>query len=252
MTGARGLLSEELQAYVDGELEEARLAEIERLLEGDPGSAEKVALFRADKLRLAKIYGGLADRPLPQHWRQRIEEPLPARRPTNWRLAASSIAAAFVLLIGGAVLIRPLFAPQGDTIIEDAIAARQNDVSAKETITVGARSDGAADRVVASALDMRAKAPDLRKLGYELAAIKVYSQAQNRSAIELVYQGKNTAPLTLYVRHTAGAVTFYNFEKNGLRGCVWQDEIAGMVMMGKVSAAEMPRLASAVYMGLES
>jgi anti-sigma factor RsiW len=253
MTDARRMTNEELQGYIDGQLEAARRVEIDAQIEADPGLAEKAALFRADKLRLAKIYGGLADRPLPAHWLARIEEPIPARPPVNWRLAVSGIAAALVafVLVAGAFFIRPISETRGDTIIAEAIAARNDSLPVKETIAVGLRSNGAAaDRILASTLAMRAKAPDLGKYGYSLSAIRIYSHVPTGSAIELVYRGKNNDLLSLYVRHAAGEIGFKVIEKDGLHVCLWQDEVVGMVMTGTMSDALMQRLAGKAYSDL--
>ena len=44
---------------------------------------------------------------------------------------------------------------------------------------------------------------------------------------------------------------FALLEEQGLRVCVWQDSVIGIVMAGKMSAAEMERLAGLAYEGLE-
>ena len=55
---------------------------------------------------------------------------------------------------------------------------------------------------------------------------------------------------TLYLRRSDGTARFDQFERAGLRVCVWQDEQLGMVMAGNVSTAAMQRLASLAYTGL--
>jgi hypothetical protein len=55
---------------------------------------------------------------------------------------------------------------------------------------------------------------------------------------------------TLYLHRSNGVARFDQFERNGLRVCVWQDEELGTVMAGNVSTAAMQRLASLAYTGL--
>jgi anti-sigma factor RsiW len=56
----------------------------------------------------------------------------------------------------------------------------------------------------------------------------------------------------LYLRHPSGPARFDQFKQGRLRVCIWQDEVLGTVMTGEMSAAEMQRLASLAYTGLES
>ena len=55
---------------------------------------------------------------------------------------------------------------------------------------------------------------------------------------------------TLYLRHSSGQPRFDQFKQDGLRVWIWQDDVVGMVMAGKMSVAEMQRLASLAYVGL--
>jgi anti-sigma factor RsiW len=83
-------------------------------------------------------------------------------------------------------------------------------------------------------------------MGYRLTALHLYAGA----AAELVYRDGAGRLFTLYVRHSDGAARFDQFERSGLRVCVWQDDQLGMVMAGNVSTASMQRLASLAYTGL--
>jgi anti-sigma factor RsiW len=99
---------------------------------------------------------------------------------------------------------------------------------------------------------MPVKAPDLTRLGYRLASMAVYNGTPGGNAVELVYRKADGRDFTLYVRHASDAPRFDQFERAGLRVCIWQDEVLGTVMSGKMSAAEMQRLAALAYSGLES
>jgi hypothetical protein len=39
-------------------------------------------------------------------------------------------------------------------------------------------------------------------------------------------------------------------ERDGMRICIWQDEVLSTVMLGEMSAGEMARIASLAYSGL--
>ena len=51
-------------------------------------------------------------------------------------------------------------------------------------------------------------------------------------------------------RHSDGTARFDQFERAGLRVCIWQDDQLGMVVAGNVSTAAMQRLANLAYTGL--
>jgi anti-sigma factor RsiW len=107
-----------------------------------------------------------------------------------------------------------------------------------------------AGREISAALAMKAKAPVLTRFGYRLAAVKSYEAGPKRRTVELVYANGAGHELTLYVSRSVGAPRFDQFESGGLRICIWQDDIVGMVVAGNLSAAEMQRLAALAYDGL--
>src|SRR5262249_37307875 len=107
-----------------------------------------------------------------------------------------------------------------------------------------------AGREISAALAMKAKAPVLTRYGYHLAAMKSYEADSKRRAVELVYANASGRELTLYVSRSARAPRFDQVESDGVRVCIWQDDIIGMVMAGNLSAAEMQRLATLAYDGL--
>jgi anti-sigma factor RsiW len=94
------------------------------------------------------------------------------------------------------------------------------------------------------------KVPDMSKLGYQLAAIRVYSDVPGGKAVELRYRGGEDHVFTLYLRHPTSPARVDLLQRDNLRICIWQDEVIGTVMLGEMSAGEMARAASAAYAGL--
>jgi anti-sigma factor RsiW len=109
-----------------------------------------------------------------------------------------------------------------------------------------------ASRTLASTLAMHLKAPDLSRMGYKLASVEIYDHVAAGKAVELVYRRADNRSFALYVRHATGAARFDEFTQGKMRVCIWQDEVLGTVMTGEMSAAEMQRLASLAYSGLET
>jgi anti-sigma factor RsiW len=106
------------------------------------------------------------------------------------------------------------------------------------------------NQALANALAMNVKAPDLGKLGYQLAGIRIYSGVPGGKAVELRYRGEQNKVFTVYLRHPSSPPRVDLFERDGLRICIWQDDVIGTVMLGEMSAGEMARAASAAYAGL--
>jgi anti-sigma factor RsiW len=244
MTDPAIISEEDLHAFIDGELEAARAGEIAAVLARDHALAARVAAFRADKEELARVYGPLIDKPVPLPWQAMIARGgrgLPPLMPrTAWMALAASIVAA---LVGWASLtyLRPV---PGDSIVAEAIAAR--DDGARAAVTVAAAS---ASQALAQALDLNLQAPDLSKMGYTLASVSTYADAPGGGAVKLDYRDAQARAFTIYLRRSLGEVRFEMLRQGETRICVWQDDVVGAVMLGEMSAGEMLRLASLAYAG---
>lgn len=241
-----------LHAFIDGELDHDEAARVAQAVAGDAALSERVAGFQADKGAIAQLYGPLIEHPLPAEWIANIERQTRVRRLP--RLAPwASIAAALVIAIASALYFRPAPVSDQEAIIREAIAARSQSLSPQETLVAGNVTEARAiDRTMTDSIKMKLRAPDLSRMGYTLASAEVYDKVPGGKAVELVYRGADKRDLTIYIRRPNSAVRFDQFKRDGLRICVWQDEVLGTVIAGQISAAEMQRIASLAYTGLES
>jgi len=249
MTEHSEVRPEDLHAWIDCELDESRRARVEAAVETDPELREIGGLYRADKARILSLYGGGLHEPLPLEWIRKIEDTAARRswRPQVWALTA--MAASFVLVLAGALAYREWPSPARNDIVADALAARAEQLPPQAVIPILSGRDADAQAVAMTrALSARVKAPDLSKMGYSLVAMEVYDSPAR--SFELRYRDRDGRVFTLYLRRSSGAPRFDQFEENGLRVCIWQDDVIGTVMAGKMSAAEMQRLASLAYTGL--
>ena len=243
---------QELHAFIDGELEPERAAEIAKLVTGDAALAAQIAAFRSDKEQLGDIHAALDKRPVPAEWLRLIEQrgrfgrPL-SRARTTWM----AIAAALLLVLGTWTAFEVQTVAGADAIIGEALAARVDSFRPQQVIDTSALAPSEdRNQVLTSALAMNLKVPDMSKLGYQLAAIRVYSGVPGGKAVELRYRGGEDRVFTLYVRHPNGPARVDLLQRDDLRICIWQDEVIGTVMLGQMSAGEMARAASAAYAGL--
>ncbi|MGN5477163.1 anti-sigma factor family protein [Cupriavidus basilensis] len=99
MNENRPVQEEDLQAYIDNALDEARRHEIEAYLRNHPEVARRVDGYIAQRQQLRAAFGPVASEPIPPELN--LRHMLAARRTrtaTPWRLAASVFVA---LCVGG-------------------------------------------------------------------------------------------------------------------------------------------------------
>jgi len=113
----------ELHAFIDGELDDARAQVIASEIKTNPALAERVAEFRTDRAMLKRVYGPVADSPIPADWLALARSPK-APSAMSWRLVGS-IAAVLVLAIVATIFYRTLKPSNGDEIVQVALDARQ-------------------------------------------------------------------------------------------------------------------------------
>jgi anti-sigma factor RsiW len=233
---------EELHAFIDGELEPARAESVAAAAAVDEVLAARIAAYRADKDRIARVYGPLIHKPLPQAWLRRLDA---ARGPSPLpRRAAMAVAASAALVVAGISAYR-LFGLPKDEILEEAVAAYDGAL-----LSAGTAGPERADETLASALGLGVKTPDLKRMGFVLTGLSVYAGTPGGAAVKLDYRDQANRPFAVYVRKSLGTARFEMTRRGAVRICVWQDDAVGTVMLGEMQAGEMLRLASLAYRGL--
>jgi anti-sigma factor RsiW len=240
------LISEEdIHALIDGELDGARAAEITAAAQRDNVLAARIAAYRADKERLAKVYGPLVYKPLPAAWLAKIERARHPQTPFLHRRSVLAIAASTALAVVGASSYRYFTAGNADAVLDEALAAYNETMLSTST-----GGPDVADQALISTLERPVKAPDLTRMGYTLARVNVYVDRPGGNAVKLDYTSADNRTVAVYVRKSLGDVRFDMLKRGATRICVWQDDVVGTVIMGEMSAGEMLRLASLAYAGL--
>jgi len=236
---------EDLHAYIDGALAEDRALLVRKALAADPALAERVALFEADKAMFKTLYAPLAASAVPADWLARIE-----RRPkpgTNWRQACAIAAVLLVMVIGPLAWRYNIPVPAGD-VVQVALDAREGSPTGeRHAVTNDDLKTDRYDAALRQAVASNVRIPDLSRMGYRVQGLHLYGKAA-----EIAYRGPQDQLFTLYVRRSDGSARFDQFERRGLRVCIWQDDQISTVMAGNISAAAMQRLATLSYTGLTS
>jgi len=163
----------DLHALLDGALDAGRAREVMAEVEADPAMATRLAAFRADKDMLKQIYGPLAAQPVPEEWLKLAQSR--RRRPVlSWRMVGSIAAVLLVAAAVGYAALLPSARPS--EIVQVALDARQ--AEGGQTIAVAANGDaGRYADTLSKTVDVPVKVPHLSKMGYRLAAIRLYPKA---------------------------------------------------------------------------
>ncbi len=228
------MTEEELHAFIDGELPPDRARVVAAMIQADAALAARVEAFRADKEMMKRIYGPLADRPLPDNLlRLARSGTTPSRM--GWRRLAMAASVLFLVVTGG-LWLRP---PGPDDVVALALAART------EPFTSVSDDLSPYNEALSRIVEAKVKVPDLRRAGYTLAGLQV-----EQDAATLSYRDGAGKVFTIYLRQSDGTVRFDQFKRADLRICIWQDDRLAMVMAGEMSAAVMQKLASMAYVGL--
>lgn len=236
MTELAQIPEEDIHAFIDGELDTARAREIAARIAADPALAETVAAFQADKALIAAHYGPLLDRPLPRRMADTIARGrLPLR--LNFTRLAMAASVLVALVTGFALYVLP---PK-DGAVDAAVAAHEGQVTG---------SNVAADAAgISGVLGLKLKLPDLAKAGYTLAGVTAVPAARGR-AVKIAYHNAAGELFTLYLEKSPGNAQFEITRRGDVLVCLWQDDVLATVMVGRMPAAEMLRVASLAYNGL--
>lgn len=241
-------IDDELHAFIDGELDDARAAKVAEAILGDPTLALKVTGYRADKLRLMRVYGPLIDRPLPRAWMELIQARNTRPRFGTWRRIGLALAASLLIgVLGGWLVYGGLMPRGGEALVLEAVAAHGGSSGA-----AAEPAAAAAAGLLANNLGLPLKAPDLEKMGFMLVAVEDYAAAPGGKAVKLAYRDGQNRSFTLYLKPSPGTPRFDMIKRGTTRICIWQDDVLSTIMLGDMSAGEMLRLASLAYSGLNS
>jgi anti-sigma factor RsiW len=249
VTSEERIREEELHAFIDGELSPHRAGLVTAALEADPVLAARVAAFAADKAALAAAFRPLGQQPVPAAWIARIQRgttPPPMRRRMSplarW---AVGLAASLVMTVGAATALYQINRPE-PSILAQAESARLERNPALIRLTGAALADARSrDDLLTHAVGLQLRTPDLAHLGWRLVEIDTYP-----NAAALRYRAENGDPVTMFVRRSIGTPRFDLLKIRGVRVCIWQDDVVGAVIMGKMSAGRMMRVAAAAYAAL--
>lgn len=251
MTNDGPIVEDDLQAYVDGRLSDARRAAVEAYLAQSPDVRERVQLDIRQRNALRGQLEGKLNEPVPPRlWIANIRA---ARRSTMVRRLTAIAASLLIFVVGAGT---GWFAGHHETLAPPATAGvAQNANAAYRTyvvevahpVEVASTQEGHLLQWLSRRLGKPLSAPDLTPFGYKLMGGRLLPGSESAAA-QLMYDDASGKRLTLYVRAAPGNETAFRFQRDGEAATfAWIDQGFGFAVTAPATREELLPIAEAVY-----
>ena len=233
-----------LHAYVDGQLEAARRAEVEAMLATDTHAAERVAAYRKQNEMLHALFDPALVEARPE--RLRRARPRPNPLPYAAMLATLGIGLALGYFARGALAPAPT---QIAWYQEAAFAHVAFVPEVLHPVEVSATQETHLVNWLSKRLGAPLRAPHLQQAGFELMGGRLLP-AKDQPAAQFMYQDSRGQRLTLYVKReqkSESASAFRYATEEGLSVFYWVDRDFGYALSGNLPKADLLRVAETVY-----
>ena len=236
---SKAVQENELHAYFDGELSEARWAEVEQWVRDHPEAQEMLDdwALQAAELRQSFPAGeGLA-------------LPVAASHGFGWQALAAMIAVAAIGAGGGWALrgaVQPMAVASPVQMAMDAHATFVSEVI--HPVEVRVEREDHLLKWLSNRLGGDIQAPDLAQAGFSLLGGRLLPN-MGLNAGQFMYENQSGARITLYVAPTpdAAETAFQFLDLNGLQAFYWVDKDMSYALLGQASKDTLRGLAISVY-----
>jgi anti-sigma factor RsiW len=251
MTAPPPIGEDELNAFVDGQLQADQRAAVEQYLSANPQAARRVSLDMASRNALRSAFAAKATEPLPPelNLNRLIEQRLRQRR-VPWRVAASIVLAVGVGAAGGWVLhTRPT-----PTFPERAMSALNGQALASYSVYVTDRNHptevpaSERDHLIrwlSNRLSRTVVPPDLSAYGLTLIGGRLLATEQGNPAALFVYEDSHGKRVSLLMRPMAPElrVPMVDWDHEQFNACSWIDKGMGYALLGTLPDEQIDRIA---------
>ncbi len=249
---------EDLNAYLDGELEEDARRSVESALARSADLRERLAAYRRDKASLAAAFDPVLDEPVPDRLRLAARGDRRATAPGLRPL--TRIAAALALLAVGGVAGWTLnesngrAGPEALRLADEAVTAHAVFVSeVRHPVEVAASEQAHLFAWLSNRLGGKVWAPDLAALGYDLVGGRLLASSRGPAA-QFMYENESGKRLTLFVRRGGeeSETAFRHVQADGTGAFYWIEGDFGYALIGGLARDPLLRAARAVYSELRA
>jgi len=248
--GKQPVRDEDLHAFVDGQLDSARRAEVEAWLAENPRDAERMEAYHKQNLALHALFDPALAEPVPPTMRRAAQKP-------GFHATRRYAAAAAFLALGTVIgwILHGLTTNVAPPTLLAALpqqAAVAHAVYAPEVlhpVEVGAEQEGHLVNWLSKRLGRPMRVPHLAAIGYDLVGGRLLPGEQGPAA-QFMYQDARGKRLTLYVRvnseHT-GDTAFRYAKHDSVSVFYWVDGPMGYALSGEIEKPALLHAAHTVY-----
>ncbi len=251
----QNFISDDLQAFVDGELDGERRRAVEVYLEQTPDAAATVLDWNRQNDMMRVLYSGVANERIPV----RLDpHDLAGNRRipiVGWRNLAASIM-LFCLGIAsglGMAQLMPASGSKMDALVATAVEAHNLYADDRvRPVELDAEQKPALQKWLSGRLDRTINLPDLGSFGLQFVGGRLLPNGDGAAA-QLMYQDEGGRRITLYVvpsEMDSGGDTdgpFLHVKVERLETVYWGDEGIRCAIVGNLPAARLQVIAKAAY-----
>ncbi len=245
----------ERQAYIDGELEESRILEIEAYLAENPWLYEKIHSYKEINNDLHTLFDPVLNEPVPEHL---ISLAKKISRPRRFYTFFRAAAVAGLMLISGfsGWAIRGLQPGLHETktlaqehlVKPAAFAHYVYSTDMNYPVEFGADKKDKMEEWISERMHADIHPPSLKNQGFELVGGRLLPST-NRMAAQFMYQSADGQRITMYVRRGVWDNTQTSFqfrESEGVGVFYWIDGQFGYAVSGNMGKDQLINIAKAV------
>lgn len=235
----------DLHAYVDGQMDAGRRAEVEAYLAAHAEAAATVQALRMQNLTLHTLYDGVLNEPVPLRLDNTVRS---WHRPRA--IAAGIVWLAFGLAAGW-IARGWTPAPAGSAVFaQKALAAHVLYAAEKRhPVEVPAEQEAHLVAWLSKRLDAPIRAPSLQDQGFSLLGGRLLPGEENAPLAQFMYETVDGERLTLTVKHAARSqpeAGFKLLERDGNSVFYWIDRDYGYALSGNIGKQRMLTVAHAI------
>lgn len=255
---------DELHAYVDGALPEARRAELENHLAAQAGDADRVRAYQLQKQALKALFNPVLDEPLPEDLRALGWPSATAgdRQPLLAHWSLQRIAAGFLIAllsgVGGWFARGQYPSPEGIARLtplprQAAIAHAVFSPDVRRPVEVSAEHEDQLVAWLSKRLGTPVRPPKLGELGYDLIGGRLLP-GNSGPVAQFMYHDGSGQRLTLYLstENTSNQETAFRFAQEGkVNVFYWIEGKFGYALSASIDKDELARVAKVLYDQIE-
>lgn len=240
---------DDLQAWIDGRLDPARVAAVEAFLADNPDYARLAGQDQALRDALRRALAHKAVEPVPSHLRVgAIAHALPWRGTAVVRMAAAAIV---LLALGGIAGWYARDLNVEDRAVADAVLAHRVFVSeVRHPVEVGAGEAAHLSKWLGNRLGAPVRLPDLTAQGYHLLGGRLLASGSGPAG-QIMYEDEGGRRLTLYLRPEGGESVEFRFAKaDEGQAFYWRDDRLTYAVVADAPRDALFEAARAAYAGI--